>query len=99
MFRLLCVCHTDQVRSRLQHKLHEKQICLSEFINCLKLYLGHGEWLYSTNLKHEVKSSRPFIADMIRLIHKVFPRTDVDGDVIGQGWKIPKMHAVPKFMD
>ncbi len=36
---------------------------------------------------------------MIQLIHKVFPRTDVDGDVIGQGWKIPKMHAVPKFMD
>ena len=99
MFRLLCVCHTDQVRSHLRHTLLEKQIRLSEFIDCLKLYLGYGEWLHSTNLKHEVKSSRPLIADMIRLIHKVFPRTDVDGEVIGQGWKIPKMHAVPKFVD
>ena len=56
MFRRLRVCHTDQVRSRLRHKLHEKQISLSEFINCLKLYLGYGEWLHSTNLKHKVKS-------------------------------------------
>jgi hypothetical protein len=63
------------------------------------LYLGYGEWLHSTNLKREVKSSRPLIADMILLIHKVFPRTDVAGDIIGQGWKIPKMHTVTKFVD
>ncbi len=61
--------------------------------------LGYGEWLHSTNLKGEVKSSRPLIADMIQLIHKVFLRTDVAGNIIGQGWKIPKMHAVTKFVD
>ncbi len=36
---------------------------------------------------------------MIQLIHKVFPRSDDAGNNIGQGWKIPKMHAVPKFVD
>jgi hypothetical protein len=29
----------------------------------------------------------------------VFPRIDDAGNDIGQGWKIPKMHAVPKFLD
>ena len=54
MFRLLSICHTDQVRSRLRKILHQKQIHLSEFFDCLKLYLGYGEWLHSTNSKHEV---------------------------------------------
>jgi hypothetical protein len=36
---------------------------------------------------------------MIQLIHKVFPRSDDAGNDISQGWKIPKMHAVPKFKD
>jgi hypothetical protein len=98
MFRLLCICHTDQVRSRLRKILNQKQIRLYEFLDCLKLYLGYGEWLHSTNSKHEVKSSRPLISDMIQLIHKVFPRSDDAGNDIGQGWKIPKMH-IAKFVD
>jgi hypothetical protein len=65
MFRLLCICHTDQVRSLLCKILYQKQIRLSEFFNCLKLYLGYDEWLHSTNSKHKVKSSRPLISDMI----------------------------------
>jgi hypothetical protein len=65
MFRLLCVCHTDQVCSRLCKILYQKQILLSEFFDCLKLYLGYGEWLHSTNSKHKVKSSRSLISDMI----------------------------------
>jgi hypothetical protein len=99
MFKLLCVCHTDQVRSRLCKILYQMQIRLSEFFDCLKLYLGYGEWLHSINLRHKVNSSRPLISDMIRLIHKVFPRSDDTGDDIGRGWKIPKTHAVPKFVD
>jgi hypothetical protein len=99
MFRLLCVCHTDQVRSCLCKILYQKQIHLSEFFDCLKLYLGYGEWLHSTNSKYKVKSSRPLMSDMIRLIHKVFPWIDDTGNDIGQGWKIPKMHAVSKFVD
>ncbi len=43
MLRLLCVCHTDdQVCSSLCKILYQKQIRLSEFFDCLKLYLGYG---------------------------------------------------------
>ena len=65
LFRLLCVCHTEQVCSPLCKILKEKQILLSDYIDCLKLYLGYGEWLHSTNSKDKVTSSRPHIADMI----------------------------------
>jgi hypothetical protein len=97
--RLLCVCHTEQVCSPLCKILKERQILLSDFINCLKLYLGYGEWLHSTNLKDKVTSSCSHIADMIRLIQKVFPRSDDIGNDIGQEWKIPKMHVPTKFVD
>jgi hypothetical protein len=98
MFQLLCVCHTDQVCSCLCKILFQKQIPLSEFFDYLKLYLGYGECLHSTNSKHKVKTSRPLNSDMIRIIHKVFPRSDDVGN-IGQGWNIPKMHTLPKFVD
>jgi len=99
LFRLLCICHTDQISVRMKDILLQKNVQIKDFIRCIKLYLSFEEWRHSTNLKAEVESSRTVISVMVKLIQKCFPRTDNDESEIGQGWKFPKMHALTKFVD
>ena len=99
ILRLLCLCHTDQIFEKLKNILHQKRVHIKDFINCTKLYLSFEEWLHSTNPKVEVESLRSVISQMVKLIQKCFPRIDHDGSEIGQGWKLPKMHALTKFVD
>ena len=99
LFRLLCICHTDTISTPLTKILKRKAVKFKDFIKCIKLYLSFEEWIHSTNPKVEIEASRMLISDMVQLIQTCFPRTDDNDDQIGQGWKLPKMHALTKFVD
>jgi hypothetical protein len=99
LFRLLCLCHTDQISRRLTDILKEKMVPIKDFIKCIKLYLSFEEWMHSKIPKVEIAPSRTLISETVTLIQKCFPRTDENGAVIGQGWKFPKMHGLTKFVD
>ncbi len=58
-----------------------------------------GEWFHASNSKTEVRSSKILIAQTLQLIKDVFPRTDTNGEEVGQGWSIPKFHGATKFTD
>jgi hypothetical protein len=99
LFRLLCICHTDQISRRLTDILKEKRVPIKDFIKCIKLYLSLEEWMHTTIPKVEIEASRTLVSEIVTLIQKCFPRTDENGAEIGQGWKFPKMHALTKFID
>ncbi len=69
---LLCVSHTDGVQNHLFPYLRQQGIDPEEFILSLKLYLSLEEWYHSVNEKSIVRKSRPFIADVIQRVHKIF---------------------------
>ncbi len=99
LFCLLCLCHTNQICSRLEECLSLQSINCTRLFVCIKLYLGMEEWLHDHNLKREVCASRILIAETLQLIKNVFPRVDTYGEEMGQGWSLPKFHATTKFRD
>ena len=91
LLRLLCLSHTDAIKSKLTEKLREQSISMNKFQKCLKLYLSMEEWFHGTNLKVQVLASRSLISDTIKLMMSVFPRES------GRGWCVPKVHGLTKF--
>jgi hypothetical protein len=57
------------------------------------------EWFHAKNPKAEVHASIVLIGKTLQLIKYVFPRTDIDGEEVGQGWSLPKFHATTKFRE
>jgi hypothetical protein len=49
IFRLLCIAHTDEIKSRLGHCLSLERINISNFLLCIKLYLRMEEWFHAKN--------------------------------------------------
>ena len=49
------------------------------------------EWFHTVNNKEKVRSARPLIAKVLRLLKKVFPQTN------GQGYHIQKYHGMTKM--
>ena len=99
LFRFLCLAHTDQIKARLKQCFSNENIRIADFFLCLKLYLGMENWFHASNPKTEVRSSKILIAQTLQLIKDVFPRTDTNGEEVGQGWSIPKFHGTTKFTD
>ena len=52
------------------------------------------EWFHDCNPKEEVHNSREMIAKVLRMLQDLFPREEGTN-----GWCIPKMHAMTKFME
>ena len=88
---LLCMTYTDHIYNLLHPVLAKHGSSIEEMQDCLKLYLSMEEWFHDHNPKEQVKSSRDLIARVIKLVQKVFPRTD------GHGWNLPKMHGLTKM--
>ena len=99
LFRLLCLSHTNQIRSRLDQCLICEKINPADFYLCIKLYLGTEEWFHAKNPKTEVHAPNVLTGKTLQLIKDVFPRTDIDGEELGQGWSLPKFHATTKFRE
>ena len=79
--------------------LISEKINPADFYLCIKLYLGTEEWFHAKNPKREVRASNVLIGKTLQLIKDVFPRTDIDGEEVGQGWSLPKFHATTKFRE
>jgi hypothetical protein len=50
------------------------------------------EWFHDSNDKKEVNSSRPLIAEVLKMVQTFFPREEKSN-----GYCIPKMHGMTKF--
>ncbi len=93
-FLLLCIAHTVDGSVKLQKALgYPSQSRWKKFLECLKLYLSMEEWFHDCNRKEEVLNSRDMIAKVLRMVQDLFPREEGTN-----GWNIPKMHAMTKFM-
>jgi hypothetical protein len=57
------------------------------------------EWFHAKHQKAEVHVSHVLIGKTLQLIKYVFPRTDIDGEELGQGWSLPKFNATTKFRE
>ena len=87
-FILLCLFHT-QLGQKLIATYHA--VLLNSYKECLKLYLSFDQWVNEPHSWQEVQNSIKLLGDLISLIKLCFPRTD------GNGWNIPKMHALAKM--
>jgi hypothetical protein len=93
-FLLLCIAHTVDGSVKLQKALGNPSLsCWKKFLECLKLYLSMEEWFHDCNRKEEVHNSRDMIAKVLSMVQDLFPREEGTN-----GWNIPKMHAMSKFM-
>jgi hypothetical protein len=99
LFQLLFFSHTNEIRTRLEQCLTYEKIDRSNFFLCIKLYLGMEEWFHAKNPKTKVCASDILIGKPLQLIKDVFPRTDNDGEELGQGWSLPKFHTTAKFRE
>ena len=70
---------------------HIFSVSLNLYKECLKLYLSSDWWVNKPHSRREVQKSKKLLGDLITLIRLCFPRTD------GNGWNIPKMHALAKM--
>ena len=61
LFLLLCMSHTEAIRTKLALVLLSMDIALDEFQSCLKLYLAMEEWFHSVNAKEQVDNSRNLV--------------------------------------
>ena len=88
VFSLLCLFHTQ-----LGQKLIATYPTVSINSNkeCLKLYLSFDRWVNKPHSQREVQNSAKLLGKLITLVKLCFPRTD------GNGWNIPKMHALAKM--
>ena len=94
LFLLLCIAHTTEGSLKLQKALgYPSPSRWKNFLECLKLYLAMEEWFHDCNQKEEVNNSREMIAKVLSMLQNFFPREEGTN-----GWNIPKMHAMTKFM-
>ena len=94
LFLLLCIAHTDEGSVKLQKALgYPSPSRWKQLLECLKLYLSMEEWFHDCNRKEEVHNSRDMIAKVLSMVQDLFPREEGTN-----GWNIPKMHAMSKFM-
>jgi hypothetical protein len=94
LFLLLCIAHTLDGSVKLQKALGNPSLSRwKKFLECLKLYLSMEEWFHDCNRKEEVHNSRNMIAKVLSMVQDLFPREEGTN-----GWNIPKMHAMTKFM-
>jgi hypothetical protein len=87
-FILLSLFHTQ-----LGQKLIAtyRTVSINSYKECLKLYLSFDWWVNEPHTRREVQNSAILLGNFITLIKLCFPRTD------GNGWNIPKMHALAKM--
>jgi hypothetical protein len=94
LFRLLCIAHTTIGSSILKRSLSYPETKWKRFIEFLKLYLGIEKWFHNANNKDEVRQARDQIANVLRMLQQLFPRSTKTN-----GYKIPKMHGMMKMQD
>jgi hypothetical protein len=87
-FILLCLFHT-QLGPKLIATY--RKVSINSYKECLKLYLSFDWWVNEPHTRQEVQNSAKLLGELITLIKLCFPRTD------GNGWNIPKMHALAKM--
>ena len=87
-FILLCLFHTQ-----LGQKLIAtyRPVSINSYKECLKLYLSFDRWVNNPHTRCKVQNSTRLLGELITLIKLCFPQTD------GNGWNIPKMHALAKM--
>lgn len=73
--------------------LNSAGIPSAEFRTCLTLYLAMEAWFHQNNSKRDVQNVKPFIAYIIDMLKRCFPRTD------GNQWKLPKMHGLTRISE
>ncbi len=94
LFLLLCIVHTTDGSNKLQRALgHPSQKRWKKFLEFLKLYLSMEEWFHDCNRKEEVTNSRDMIAKVLQMLQDLFCREEGTN-----GYCIPKMHGMTKFM-
>jgi hypothetical protein len=94
LFRLLCIAHTTVGSSILKRSLSYSESKWKLFVEFLKLYLGMEEWFHDANEKEEVRHSRDQIANVLRMLQRLFPRPTKTN-----GYNIPKMHGMTKMQE
>ena len=95
LFLLMCIAHTLDGSIKIQKALdYPSQGRWKKFLEFFKLYLSMEEWFHDCNPKEEVHNSREMIAKVLRMLQDLFPREEGTN-----GWCIPKMHAMTKFME
>ena len=85
---LLCTIHTTGGIQIMKPGWEMNNTTQRQFKNCMKLQLGFQKWIHEFNDKLEVDNAYPLVAELITMIKHYFPRKE------GNGWKIPKMHAL-----
>ena len=73
IFRLLCIAHTTFGSSILKRSLSFSESKWKRFVEFLKLYLSMEEWFHDSNEKEEVRHSREQIANVPRMLQRLFP--------------------------
>ena len=93
LFRLLCIAHTEEGYNALCESWEMVGVTRQKFCNFIKLYLSMEEWMHSVNTKVKVIAARKVIAQVLRMLKKIFPRRT------GNGYNIPKIHGLTKILD
>ena len=79
---------------------HSKKHGLSKrkMIRTVMLLLSCEKWCHDNNLRDEVDSADNAFVGLKDMLLKNFPRRKILGDGRGNAWKLPKFHALSKFL-
>ena len=84
LFCLLCISCTIDGKAAFTPVWQTLGITDAQFRSFVMLYLSMEEWMHGADRKEKVRSSRPLIAWVLRLLKQYFPRVE------GHGWSISK---------
>jgi len=90
---LLYIAHTTEGITALSEAWGLMGITRLAFCNFIMLYLSMEEWMHSVNTKVKVVAAQKLIAQILRMLKKIFPRRT------GNGYNIPKFHGLAKILD
>ncbi len=96
LFFFLITILTTQGRAMLEERLKDSNISYNFFIETLILCLLFEKWIHDVHEKEEVIQAKEWVDTLKFMILCYMDREELS--IHGDGWDIPKFHALSKFI-
>ena len=89
---LLILTYTSKGKALLTPGLRRNNITMTRFQDCIKMMLSFLKWVKGPIKISLMPGAKIMLVKMLKLLKECFPRKTA------HGWKIPKFHALAKFL-
>ena len=96
LFFFVITVLTTQGRALLEERLKDSNISYNFFVETLIICLSFEKWIHDIHEKNEVDDAKIWVDTLKFMILRYMDRETVSDQ--GDGWDIPKFHALSKFL-